>query len=83
MKAAIYTRVSTEEQVREGISLAMQEERCKAAALAAGDTQHPGSYSPLSGDGRSRTAWAALKAGTGGALMARMLSGCYARRALS
>ena len=28
MKAAIYTRVSTEEQARGGVSLDMQEERC-------------------------------------------------------
>lgn len=33
MKAAIYTRVSTEEQAQEGVSLAMQEERCRRFAF--------------------------------------------------
>lgn len=32
MRAAIYTRVSTEEQAEEGVSLAMQEERCRRLA---------------------------------------------------
>jgi len=36
MTAAVYIRVSTEEQAREGLSLAMQEEACRRAALAAG-----------------------------------------------
>jgi len=34
--AAIYLRVSTDEQAREGVSLAVQEQACRAAALAAG-----------------------------------------------
>ena len=36
MAAALYLRVSTEEQAREGLSLSMQEERCREAALADG-----------------------------------------------
>lgn len=36
MRCAIYTRVSTEEQARGGVSLDMQEDRCRQAALAAG-----------------------------------------------
>ena len=36
MRAAVYIRVSSEEQAREGISLAMQEVRCKEAALRDG-----------------------------------------------
>ena len=36
MRAATYVRVSTDEQVREGVSLDMQEQRCQDAALAAG-----------------------------------------------
>ncbi len=37
MRAALYLRVSTDEQAREGLSLSMQEEACRRAALAAGD----------------------------------------------
>lgn len=39
MRAAIYTRVSTEEQAREGISLDAQEAACRREALAAGHTE--------------------------------------------
>lgn len=38
MRAAIYVRVSTDEQAAEGVSLAMQEQRCRAAATASGAT---------------------------------------------
>jgi len=38
MIAAIYTRVSTDEQAREGLSLAVQERRCREAAEAHGAT---------------------------------------------
>ena len=38
MTAAIYVRVSTDEQAREGLSLAVQEQRCRAAAEADGAT---------------------------------------------
>ncbi len=38
MKACLYIRVSTDEQVREGVSLDMQEERCREVARAAGAT---------------------------------------------
>ncbi len=38
MRAAILTRVSTEEQVRSGLSLEFQEAACRAAALKAGAT---------------------------------------------
>jgi len=36
MKALCYLRVSTEEQAREGLSLSMQEDRSREAALADG-----------------------------------------------
>lgn len=36
MKAAVYVRVSTQEQAREGISLAAQEEACRRMAVEAG-----------------------------------------------
>ncbi len=36
MRAAIYVRVSTEEQARGGVSLEFQEERCRDAAIKAG-----------------------------------------------
>jgi hypothetical protein len=36
MRAAVYTRVSTQEQAREGISLAAQEEACRRMAVEAG-----------------------------------------------
>lgn len=39
MIAALYLRVSTEEQAREGLSLSVQEERCREAALADGAEQ--------------------------------------------
>jgi DNA invertase Pin-like site-specific DNA recombinase len=36
MRAAVYVRVSTQEQAREGISLAAQEEACRRMAVEAG-----------------------------------------------
>ena len=36
MRAAIYTRVSTEEQAQTGVSLAMQEQVCKDEAKRIG-----------------------------------------------
>ena len=35
-RAAVYLRVSTQEQAQDGISLAMQEKTCREAALQAG-----------------------------------------------
>lgn len=35
MKAALYLRVSTEEQAREGLSLAVQEQQCRDRARQA------------------------------------------------
>jgi len=39
MRAAVYTRVSTEEQARGGVSLEVQEDRCIEVAEAAGATE--------------------------------------------
>ncbi len=66
MRAAIYTRVSTQEQAEHGVSLEMQAEACRAAALRAGaETIEVFEDGGFSGTSLQRPALSALRSRLG------------------